>query len=409
MVEYSAACPLDQRPWDRLRMAPATTSTPPTALAAPPWRIALVITELEPGGAEGCLVNLATRLDPARFQVAVYALASRPSTPRHRLVERLEASGLPVQFLGCDRWWQVFPALRSLSQLLAQQRPQIVQTFLFHANIVGLWAARRAGVPHVVTSVRVADPRPWRMWLERWGTARADRIVCVSQNVAEHCLRYGFPNEKLTVIPNGVDLTRLSCIQPADLQTLGVAPGHKVLIFAGRLDRQKGIDAFFPYVAQILVDDPDWEWLIVGDGPLRRRLEQQASASPAARRIHFLGWQPDIAPLVAASEVLLLPSRWEGMPNVVLEAMACGKPVLATRTEGVSELLGDNAGEQTLSVEDWEGLAGRLREWLADPACRQRLGRANLSRAKQFAIEKMVDQYAEMYERILATRGQRDR
>jgi glycosyltransferase involved in cell wall biosynthesis len=402
MVEYSATSPLDQRPCTMPSMA---TGIPSLPRSAPPWRIALVITELEPGGAERCLVELATRLDPTRLQVAVFALAGRPPAPRHGLVERLERAGLPVHFLGCNRWWQVFTAVRSLSKHLREHRTQLVQTFLFHANLVGLWAAQQAGVPRRVTSVRVADPRPWRMWMERWGTARADRITCVSQSVANHCRRYGFPQEKLVVIPNGVDLARLSRLEPADLCTLGVSPGHKTLLFAGRLDRQKGIDAFLPIATKILEEFPDWEWVVVGDGPLRPWLIQQASASPAGRRIHFVGWQPDVGPIMAASDVLVLPSRWEGMPNVVLEAMACGKPVLATRTEGVTELLGEAAEEQTVDLEDWKGLADRLRLWLADPACRQRLGAANLRRAEHFSVEKMIHTYAELYEGLLTGAG----
>lgn len=398
MVKYSAARPLDQRPCTMPLMAPGTASPP---RPAPPWPIALVITELEPGGAERCLVELATRLDPARFQVGVYALASRPSAPRHVLVERLGAAGVPVHFLGCDRRWQVVTAVRRLAQLFRQSRPQLIQTFLFHANLVGLWAARRAGVPHVVTSVRVADPRPWRMWLERWGTLRAERIACVSSGVAEHYRRYGFPQEKLVVIPNGIDLGRLSSAQPANLQRLGVAPGHKTFLFAGRLDRQKGIDAFLPYAAKILEDFPDWDWLIAGEGPLRPWLVRQAAASRSAPRIHFVGWQPEILPLLMASELLILPSRWEGMPNVVLEAMACGKPVLTTRTEGVADLLADGADEQTVPPEDWDGVAQRLRAWLADSAHRQRLGSANLSRASHFSIEVMVNRYDELYQRLL--------
>jgi glycosyltransferase involved in cell wall biosynthesis len=239
------------------------------------------------------------------------------------------------------------------------------------------------------------------MWLERWGTARAERVVCVSASVAEHCRRYGFPSEKLVVIPNGVNIQRASRVEPANLKRFGVAPGRKALLFAGRLDRQKGIDAFFPHVAKILEDFPDWAWVIAGDGPLRTRLVRQAATSRAAPRIHFVGWQPEVLPLVAASELLILPSRWEGMPNVVLEAMACGKPVLATRTEGVAELLGEATEEQTVPPEDWNGLAQRLRAWLADPAERQRLGTANQRRADHFSVEKMVGRYTDLYEHVL--------
>lgn len=373
----------------------------PPANTTLPRPLALVITELEPGGAERAMVELATRLDPHRFQVEVYALAGRPAAPRDLLVRRLEAAGIRPCFLGCSHAWQGGWAVRRLASHFRHQRPQLVQTFLFHANLVGVWAARLAGVPRVVTSIRVADPRPWRMRLERCLTRSAERMVCVSQSVADHCRRYGFPPEKLVVVPNGVDLEQVAGVQPADLRAFGVAPGHKALLFVGRLDPQKGIDAMLPRVAEILQDFPDWEWLLAGDGPLRRRLERMAAASGVAERIHFVGWQPQVLPLLAAGELLLLPSRWEGMPNVVLEAMACGKPVLATRTEGMVELLGAGVEAQTVSMGDWHGMAARLRQWLDDSRYREQLGVSNRLRVKHFSIANMVARYSQLYEQLL--------
>jgi len=150
----------------------------------PPLRIALVITELDFGGAEQALVNLATGLSRERFSPAVYSLQSRPKNDL--LVRRLEEAGIPVHFLDVHSHWQFFSAVSRLAELFRQQQPQVVQSFLFHANVVATMAARRAKVPRVMTGIRVADPSAWRQRVERWLTPQMDKIVCVSQGVADH-------------------------------------------------------------------------------------------------------------------------------------------------------------------------------------------------------------------------------
>src|SRR4051794_26365845 len=145
-----------------------------------PSRLAFVITELEPGGAERCLVELATRMDRSLFSPVVYSLGSRPTAERQSLVAQLAKEGVPTHFLGFASPWHYFGAVRQLERMLREQRAEIVQTFLFHANVVGAAAARAAGVRSLITGVRVADPRWWRTAAERVMTKCAERHVCVS-------------------------------------------------------------------------------------------------------------------------------------------------------------------------------------------------------------------------------------
>ena len=206
-----------------------------------PIRLAFVITELAPGGAERCLANLATGLDRERFESAVYSLKARPPAGKDQLVKQLEAAGVPVTFLDLRSSWQVFRAVRQLAALLARQQPQVVQTFLFHANIVGVWAANKANVPHVAMGIRVADPRRGRAWAERWFARRVEKLVCVSRGVADFCRRHGYPADKLVVIPNGIDVARFADASPGSPKSLGMPAGKQFLVFVGRLDRQKGL------------------------------------------------------------------------------------------------------------------------------------------------------------------------
>jgi glycosyltransferase involved in cell wall biosynthesis len=359
--------------------------------------LALVITELDFGGAEQALVNLATGLSRERFSPVVYSLKSRPKNDL--LVRRLEEAAIPVHFLDAHSQWQFFSAVSRLAELFRQQQPQVVQSFLFHANVVGTMAARKANVPRVVTGIRVADPNPWRQRVERWLTPQMDKIVCVSQGVADYCAgKFSFPAEKLVVIPNGVDLSRFENVQPADLTALGLPPGRRAILYVGRLVQQKGLDWLLGEVIPMAFQDlPQYDLLLVGDGPQRQELEALAEKQGINHRVHFAEWLPDVPQILAASDALILPSRWEGMPNVVLEAMAAGKPVVATQAEGVLELLGEAAALQSCPTGDAMGFAERIVRVANDTSLAAELGARNRRQAAEFSLKEMISSYEALY------------
>ncbi len=370
--------------------------------ASSPLSLALVITELEVGGAEQALVNLATGLSRERFSPVVYAL--QPSPKNDRLVRRLEEAEIPVHFLNVRSYWQFFSAVSRLAALFRQQQPRVVQSFLFHANVVATQAARKAKVPRMVTGIRVADPSFLRQRVEWWLTPKVDKIVCVSQGVADYCANQcRFPAEKLVVIPNGVDLSRFENVQPADLCALGLSAGRRAILYVGRLERQKGLDNLSTTVLpRVFRELPQHDLLLVGDGPQQATLQTLLEKQGLRNRVHFLGWRDDVPRILAASDVLVLPSRWEGMPNVVLEAMAAGKPVVATQAEGVTELLGDLAEPQSCPAGDAAGFAERIIRLARDRELAGELGAQNRRRAAaEFSLAAMISRYAALYESLL--------
>ncbi len=366
--------------------------------------MALVITELEVGGAEKCLVNLAIGLNPTRFEPVVYSLAPRPPEGKDALVRQLAAGGIATKFLNLRSRWQFFTAVSRLKQCFKEQQPQVMQSFLFHANVIGTMAAHRARVPNIVTGIRVADPSRWRQRVERWLAPRVDQMVCVSQGVETFCRHTcRFPEAKLQVIPNGIELESSAHVTPARLTELGLATGRRALLFVGRLNRQKGLDWLIRDVLpDLLAALPEHDLVLVGDGPERQELMRLAAAGGIAARVHFVGWRPDVPAIMAAADVLLLPSRYEGMPNVVLEAMAIGLPIVATRAEGVAELLGAAAEEQACAADDVDGFRERVVRLIADqPFSRQMIGQ-NRTRAEQrFSLTAMIQAYERLYESLL--------
>jgi len=288
--------------------------------------------------------------------------------------------------------------------MLAEQQPAIVQTFLYHANVVGtLAAARRRLRPCVVNGIRVADPCRRRQRLERWMSRRAERIVCVSQSVADFCGgQVRLPRHKLVVIPNGIDVDQYPCTSAADLAHFGVPPDRQGILFVGRLHAQKGLDWMLRVAPSFLNELPSHDLLLVGDGPERKNLQDLAASIGINDRVHFSGWRPDVPEILAASALLVLPSRWEGMPNVVLEAMATGLPVVSTRAAGVEELLGPLADGQTADVNDAEGFSEMVLRLAGNPKKSKEIGNLNRRRASEnFSIGAMVAAYEQLYDSLL--------
>ena len=370
-----------------------------------PTAIGLCITDLDAGGAERQMAELATRVDRARFRPVVYCLGPRPECEEASCVPVLEQAGVEYHVLGGCGARHFLGVTARLTKLLKTQRPAVLQSFMFHANLVGRIAARRAGVPRVVCGIRVAErEKGWHPWLDRLTHSMVDRYACVSRAVAEFSRDKGhLPAGKLTVIHNGIDLSGFPADARADLAPQGIPAGARVVACVGRLARQKGQEWLIRSTRRWLAEVPDCHLLLVGDGPDRARLERCVVQTGLADRIHFAGYRSDVPAILAASDVLVLPSAWEGMPNIVLEAMATGLPVVASDVEGVRELLGPLADEQTVSHGDEPALTRRLTAILSDASHARALGTANRQRVEQsFSIEHTCRAYEQLWDSLRA-------
>ena len=368
-------------------------------------RVALCITDLEVGGAERTLVELATRVDPNRIDPVVYCLKPRPQAEEASCLPRLREAGVVVHFLNASRSWHVLTLIRRLTRLLADQGPEVVQTFLFHANVAGRIAARRAGVGRVVCGIRVAERHcRWHLWADRLTAGSVDRHVCVSQAVARFSAeRAGLPAERLVVIPNSVDAGAYPSSQPADLDSCSIGAGRRLVTYVGRLDRQKGVRWLVEGAPRWLNRLPDCDLLLVGKGPDRPALEHFCKEHGISERVRFAGWRADVPAILARTGLLVLPSRWEGMPNVVLEAMASRLPVLATDVEGVRELLGSEADPQTVQYGDTEAFVAKLVTLMSDAELVRLLGQRNRLRVEtEFTLDRMVGAYQDLWELLAA-------
>lgn len=370
-----------------------------------PVPLCLAITELETGGAERCLVNLACELDPEQFSVHVLSLAPLPVAPKDSLIEQLKARRISVDSLHVTSARQVLTAKNKLRHFLQKQQIQLLQTFLYHANVLGALAKGKKCSFIQVSGIRVADPSRWRQRVERWASRRWQHATCVSRGVATFCMdRLNLSENQLTVIPNGVDAGRFSNILPAEPNQLPLPQQRRILLTIGRLERQKGIDWLLKLAPSLLEQCPQHDLVFVGDGTGRSTLEQQVSRAGITSRVHFLGWRSDIPALLSSADLLLLPSRWEGMPNVLLEAMASSLPVVTRPVQGADDILGDEDNLQLVRSDSPEDFTRCVVQLVADPLAREEQGRSNRERVlNHFTLGRMIERYSALYTRLLSS------
>jgi glycosyltransferase involved in cell wall biosynthesis len=363
-----------------------------------PTRIAFCITDLDAGGAERALVQIVTRLDRARWEPVVFCISGEGE-----LARPLRDAGITVVCLGA-RKGQGLRVVWRLSRLLAKLRPTILQTFLFHANIAGRLAGKTARVPLIVSGIRVAEKRgSLRLWIDRATDWMVSRHVCVSQDVAAFsAARGGLPVAKLRVIPNGVDASLYAETPPADLGPFGIPAGSRTLLYVGRLDPQKGPFVLMAAARELLPRHQDLHLLLVGDGPLAENLRKWVAKENLGDRIHFAGRRNDVPSLMRAAEFFVLPSLWEGLPNVVLEAMAAGLPVIASRVEGISDLITDDRTGLIVPPNSAPELIEAIDRVFVDPHHSHKMGHnAQEFVRTEFAWDGIVQKYTALYRELL--------
>ncbi len=377
-----------------------------------PDRLAFVLTELTPGGAERCATELALHFARLGSQVMVCSLRCMPQPDRRELVDRLSSAGVKLRFLGASKLWDFRRVVADLTKNLQEHQPEVLQSLLFHANIIGVSAGTAASVPVLVTGLRVADQRfRWRLWAERWLTRRARCHVCVSEAVRQFMIQRGrFPASKLMVIPNAVDLSRFHAATPTGSEDLGLAAGRRFVVSVGRLDPQKNLLWLIRHAWMWLSQLPFYDLILVGTGAQQSALQkeidrQQRRHRQLAGRIRLLGFRRDIPNILAAADLLVLPSLWEGMPNVVLEAMAAGLPVLARPVEGIQELLGtpDQLSPQMVTSSEAEQWSNQLVNIISNYQLAAKLSQKNQQRAQElFGLPMMCGRYENLYRSLLA-------
>ena len=367
-----------------------------------PIPVALVITDLDVGGAERALVSLTVRLNPQRWRPAVFCLDKRGL-----LVDTLLEANVPCECLNIRRQ-RPLQAVTRLAHGLRRFKPQLVQSFMFHANLLSRFAAGWAGSPWVIGGLRVAErQKRWHLTLDRLTAVLSTGSVCVSHGV----LRFsrdiaGLDPRRLTVIPNGIEVVPFVAAVPVPRAALGIPANAHLALYVGQLDRQKGLPDLLQAAEQVISERPDWHLALAGDGPCRDWLVRHIADSNLLRgRVHWLGQRNDIPSLLRSADVLVHASLWEGMPNSVLEAMAAGIAVIGTAVEGTEDLIVPGQTGWLVPPNDAVTLARVLLEAAESPERLRHYGRAGQLRAEhEFSLEQTVAAYEHLWAGVLGYR-----
>jgi len=362
-----------------------------------------VIPTLDRSGAEKQMVLLAAGLPRDRFRVEVAAL-----TRLGPLEADLRGAGIPVTLIG--KRLKVDPvALNRLTGLMRERRFDVVQTWIFAANVYGRIAAHRARVPVILTAEMAVDLWKGRgqLRIDRSLSRWTDRIVGNSNAVVDFYANAGIPRERLTCIPSGIGDEEPPPVDPATIRrSFQLDPGCPLVLFVGRLAPQKGVKDLIAAFDLLQHIRPDYRLLIAGDGPLRADLDDLASAFRLNPMVRFLGHRDDVPSLLAAADLLVLPSYYEGLPNVVLEAMRFRKPVVATSAPGTTEVVADGQTGILVPMHQPTALAQAIRVVLDDREMSARYGEAGRARAEaEFRATTMVERFASLYEELAKGKG----
>jgi glycosyltransferase involved in cell wall biosynthesis len=374
-------------------------------------KVCHVITGLHTGGAEMMLYKLLSRMDRAAVESRVISL-----TEPGPLGPRIAELGVEVETLGMHKGLRDLLAVPRLVSRLRELRPDVVQTWLYHADLIGGVAARLAGVGAVIWNVRQSNLQGAVNSRLTMLFARAaailsrripERVVCCAEAVREAHRAFGYAAERLVVIPNGFDLTAMQR-DPAARDSLRAELGLEsdaVLVgLVGRFDPQKDHRNFLLAAAQILEQRPDTHFVLAGDEIVadNSKLSEWIAKTGGAEHFHLLGRRGDIARINSAVDVAVSASLGEGFANVIGEAMACEAVCVVTDVGDSAAIVAD-CGE-VVPARDPEALArGCLRLLGLTEAQRRALGRRARERiAGRYELGVIARQYQTLYESVNA-------
>ena len=361
------------------------------------------------GGGERYLELLFDRLDRARYRALLICPEPGP------FVGRMKERGVETHLVHLAPLFNPV-ALWRLTRLLVRERVTILQTHGARANFYGRIAGRLAGVPVIISTVHNSlkdyEVRPFKRWLYmyllRLTLPLVHRIICVSdanrRDLIEECPAVA---AKTQTVYNGVDPSAFPS-QP-DRQTvrkeLGTTHGP-VLVTIGRLTDQKGHRYLLQALPRLLETWPQLCCVFVGEGELRDALHHMAIDLGVEQACRFVGVREDIADILAAADLFVLPSLSEGFPFVLLEALAMGRPVVASRVNGVPELIEDHKTGLLVPARDPQALARAIREVLSDPIAASKMGAAGQIMVRErFTVDRMVANTTAIFDAAMQDAG----
>ena len=396
-------------------------------MSFPKFRVMQVISNLEIGGAQEVVRTLAENIDQFGSTSVVCTFQDGP------LSEAIRSQGIPVEVLP-ERKHSVFSVIpyinemvnyyQQLQHLVEKYQIDVIQTHLLRSMDFLVLLLRKSHGPRVYWTFHnsLFDLREDHLVKHRWslkikrfshhvlywlGSKRVDGIIAVSQDVKTAIMdtMVGIPNNKITIIRNCVDFQRYkrNIDRQKAREVIGFTEENMIGVVVATFKKQKGHRFLVEAVSSLVQKYPEFRVLFVGDGELRSEMENLVDELGLKGVIHFLGTRSDIPSILAASDLFILPSLWEGLPMALIEAMASGLPVVATRVSGTSEVMVD--GKSGILVEPGvsKALASAIQKMLENPEKTREMGIFARDRVEDlFSAKTQASEYIELFNRNIS-------
>jgi glycosyltransferase involved in cell wall biosynthesis len=359
-------------------------------------------------GAENVLLNLSTELNRQGHSCIVGAFQDSRK-PNTEVTTRAQELGLPTAIIPC-RGQADWGAVRAIRALVKKNETDLIHTHGYKADLY-VYAAQMKSLPAALVATchnwpgRSVAMRSYAM-LDRWALRRFDRVAAVSEVVARTLLASGIKESQVAYIANGVPIPERKA-QPS--LALEINKGKRVLIgTVARLSSEKGLNFFLDAARQLTTQFPETLFVIVGEGPERAALEQQVKALGLEENVIFAGARSDLAGVYASLDVFLMTSLNEGMPLALLEAMAAGVPVVATRVGAIPSLIPDASKGSLIEPGSAAAIVQGITPLLSDGELRRKVGENAREHVREkFSAGRMAERYLQLYAEAAQHRASR--
>lgn len=368
-----------------------------------PARVLHLIDSLHLGGAQEVILTLVRGSDPAKFEHEVATLHG------HGVYwDRMQAAGFTLHSLSPSKYIPLY--IPNLIRLIRQGQFDLLHCHLGASNIIGKPLGRRLGVPAILSHDHTNDAQRINnravFLLDRWANRHADWFVTVSESCRNFLTKAeGIPENKITLVPNAIDSERyrpVAVSRPDARREFSLPADVPVLAGVGRLTPQKNFQLFLDVVADLQREIPDLHALLAGTGPEDSLLRQHAASLGIADRVVFAGYVADSRKVYAAADLLLMPSRFEGLPMTLLEAMSSGLPVVASALDGIAEVISSGKDGVLVAPGDRDGFVRAVRDLWNDAPMRKAMGHVGRATIEaRYSARRMVSQIEEIYARLL--------
>lgn len=386
-----------------------------SAVVCPSVHVVYLIDSLSHGGAEQSLLSLAPSIQRTGIELEVVYLHERPG-----LQDLFTQHGIRIDWLGPANG--ISGRVLEIYRLLRTRRPDLLHTTLFEADVSGRLAARLAKIPVTSSVVNVGysppmqDPAYLRrlkakrvLLLDRTSVRWTSRVHAISRATAHFaCEHLHVPRDRIDVIPRGRDSATLGSRTPERRhkvrQTLGISRDAPVVLFAGRNEEQKGLDILLRAFPGVLHDCPNVHLVIAGRPARNVTITDQLASAVPADQLHVIGVRDDVPDLLVGCDVFVLPSRWEGLGSILLEAMALDTPIVASDLPATRELLEDGRTALLVPPADVDALRRAIICALVSTVdARERARRARSVFLDSYTSERIADSMALFWRRTLMT------